>query len=348
MKFVKSMILIMSAVVLMTGCHHSNVEEAKALVTENQEVEVAVKDSVVETESLTLEFVQTSRHDDSRNVFSMTYDFVPQNTLAVTNAMIEMMLSLGLEEQMAGTSYAENNILPSLEEAYAQVPIMSPTYPSKEDILIHDVDFIIAWGGDFNDKGVGSIDWLNENNIRAYIPRSVEADATVNEIYEDFLNLGEIFNVLDRAEAVNAKIKNDLAAVEETLSSVENPIRVMGYDSAANGAVVIGTGINNEIIKMAQAENIFDDQDKSYPEVSWEEIVERNPEAIIVLEYSVETGGETYEEKVEFLRNHPALSDVDAVKNNRFIKLDLAELYPGERTPLTVKKLAEFFYPEQF
>ncbi|WFD10258.1 ABC transporter substrate-binding protein [Tepidibacter hydrothermalis] len=321
----------------LVGCNSVDTNEEQ---TKKQEQSVE--------ESLKLDFVQTSRHDDSVNKFSMVYDIKPNKSLAVTNAMIEMMLSLGLEDKMAGTSYAENNVLESLKPAYEKVPVMSKTYPSKEQIIANGVDFIIGWGGDFNDKGVGSIDWLNENNIKAYIPRSVESNATVDSIYEDFDNLGKIFDAEDKAEEVNNKIKAKLEEVNSKISNVDKKVKVMGYDSATNGAVVIGKGINNEIIKLAQGENIFGDIDKAYPEVTWEEVVKRNPDVMIVLEYSLETGGQTFEQKVKELKENPALQNINAIKNNRFIKLELVELYPGERVPLTVEKLAKEFYPENF
>ncbi|WP_099192285.1 ABC transporter substrate-binding protein [Tepidibacter mesophilus] len=314
--------------------------------TNKEDVTQQVEQSV--GESLKLDFIQTNRHDDSINKFSMIYDTKPKNSLAVTNAMIEMMLSLGLEDRMAGTSYAENNVLNSLKPAYEKVPVMSKTYPSKEQIVANGVDFIICWGGDFNEKGVGSIDWLNENNIKAYIPRSVESNATIDSIYEDFNNLGKIFNVEDKSQEINDKIKSKLNEVTSKISNVDKKVKVMGYDSATKGAVVIGSGINNEIIKLAQGKNVFDDIDKAYPEVTWEEVVNRNPDVMIVLEYSLETGGQTFEQKVKELKENPALQNVNAIKNNRFIKLELVELYPGERVPLTVEKLAKEFYPEKF
>lgn len=320
------------------GCN--SVDENKENVTEQVEQSVG--------ESLKLDFVQTSRHDDSVNKFSMVYDTKPQKSLAVTNAMIEMMLSLGLEDKMVGTSYAENNVLDSLKPGYEKVPVMSKTYPSKEQIIANGVDFIIGWGGDFNEKGVGSIDWLNENNIKAYIPRSVESNATIDSIYEDFNNLGKIFNAEKKSKEVNDKIKSKLNEVTSKISNVDKKVKVMGYDSATKGAVVIGSGINNEIIKLAQGENVFDDIDKAYPEVTWEEVVSRNPDVMIVLEYSLETGGQTFEQKVKELKENPALQNVNAIKNNKFIKLELVELYPGERVPLTVEKLAKEFYPEKF
>ncbi|KEI75170.1 iron ABC transporter substrate-binding protein [Clostridium botulinum B2 128] len=297
---------------------------------------------------LKLDFVQTSRHDDSANKFSMVYDKKPEKSLAITNCMIEMMLSMGLQDKMAGTAYAENNILPDLKPAYDKVPVMSKTYPSKEQILSNGVDFIIGWGGDFNDKGVGSIDWLNENKIKAYIPRSVNPDATVDSIYEDFKNLGMIFDKEDKAKELTEKMKSELKETTDKIKNVDKKVKVLGYDSGKDKAVVVGKGINNEIIKLAQGENVFGDMKKDYPEVSMEEIIKRNPDVIMVLEYSVGNGGDTFENKVKALKANPALKDVNAIKNNKFIKVELTELYPGVRVPKTVNKLAKEFYPDKF
>ncbi|EPS52192.1 iron chelate uptake ABC transporter solute-binding protein [Clostridium botulinum A1 str. CFSAN002368] len=87
---------------------------------------------------------------------------------------------------------------------------------------------------------------------------------------------------------------------------------------------------------------------KDYPEVSMEEIIKRNPDVIMVLEYSVGNGGDTFENKVKALKANPALKDVNAIKNNKFIKVELTELYPGVRVPKTVNKLAKEFYPDKF
>ncbi|NFN88661.1 ABC transporter substrate-binding protein [Clostridium sporogenes] len=297
---------------------------------------------------LKLDFVQTSRHDDSVSKFSMTYDKKPEKALAITNCMIEMILSMGLEDQMAGTAYAENNILPSLKSSYDKVPIMSKTHPSKEQLLSNGVDFIISWGSSFNDKGVGTIDWLNKNKIKAYIPRSGEANATIDSIYEDFNNLGIIFGKEDKAKEVNNKIKSELKETTDKIKDVNKKVKVLGYDSGTDKAVVIGKGISNEIISLAQGENIFGNIDKTYPEVSMEDVIKKNPDVIMVLEYSVGNGGETFENKVKALKANPALKDVNAIKNNKFIKVELTELYPGERVPKTVKKLAKEFYPDKF
>ena len=47
---------------------------------------------------------------------------------------------------------------------------------------------------------------------------------------------------------------------------------------------------------------------------------------------------------IKFLKNNPALKDVDAVKNNRIYKIGLIDLAPGIRNSKAVGKLYNMFY----
>ncbi len=64
------------------------------------------------------------------------------------------------------------------------------------------------------------------------------------------------------------------------------------------------------------------------------------PEIVVTEHYS----GITAEEKIKFLKNHPGLRDVDAIKNNRIYKIGLIDLAPGIRNSKTVGKLYQMFY----
>ena len=48
------------------------------------------------------------------------------------------------------------------------------------------------------------------------------------------------------------------------------------------------------------------------------------------------------------LRQNPQLQEVNAIKNNRFVIINLDEIYEGTRNAETVEKLAKSFYPEKF
>jgi len=91
--------------------------------------------------------------------------------------------------------------------------------------------------------------------------------------------------------------------------------------------------------------NIFKDGEKPWANVTWEEVVNRNPEYIIVMQYNA---ADNVEEKINFLKNNAALKDVDAIKNNNIFVLGLSDVVAGVRNSNAIKTMAEKFHPEAF
>lgn len=48
--------------------------------------------------------------------------------------------------------------------------------------------------------------------------------------------------------------------------------------------------------------------------------------------------------KISFLKKHPALKDVEAIKNNRLYVVRLADLSPGIRNPMLIEQMYHDFY----
>ncbi|VAW20622.1 ABC transporter, substrate-binding protein (cluster 8, B12/iron complex) [hydrothermal vent metagenome] len=84
----------------------------------------------------------------------------------------------------------------------------------------------------------------------------------------------------------------------------------------------------------------MDDLEKSWASVSWEAVVERNPEVIVIINY----GKVTAEQKRQFMLTNPAFAQIDAVKNNRFVTLQYVEATPGPRNIEAIKTLAWAFW----
>ena len=94
------------------------------------------------------------------------------------------------------------------------------------------------------------------------------------------------------------------------------------------------------LIEAAGGRNILDDLEKSWAEVGWEAVVERNPEMIVIVNY----GDVTAEQKIAFMKGNPAFASIDAVKNDRFVVLDYVEATPGPRNIKAVEKLIAGFW----
>lgn len=57
----------------------------------------------------------------------------------------------------------------------------------------------------------------------------------------------------------------------------------------------------------------------------------------------VNYGDVTAEQKITFMKEHPAFANIDAVKNDRFVVLDYVEATPGPRNIEAVEKLVGGF-----
>lgn len=75
-----------------------------------------------------------------------------------------------------------------------------------------------------------------------------------------------------------------------------------------------------------------------------EDAVERNHEAIIVIDY----GSTTVEEKINFLKNDPALSQTSAVQNERFVVLPLSAASEGVRVAEALEIIVKGLYHDSF
>ena len=96
------------------------------------------------------------------------------------------------------------------------------------------------------------------------------------------------------------------------------------------------------LIEAAGGTNVMNGFEKSWGTVTWEEVVEQNPEIIVIVNY----GNVTAEQKRAFMRSNPAFADMEAVKNERFVTLEYVEATPGPRNIQAVKTLAEAFWAE--
>lgn len=280
--------------------------------------------------------------------YDVKVDTPREKAVTLSQFMTEMLLALDLGDKMVGTALLDNPILPEFEDAYNKIPeleIGEGHAISKEAFIATGADFVSGWDMSISDQTTGSPDELISKNITPFLAKSYSPDATVETVYEDFELLGKLFNVKDKATEVINKMKSDIKEVTDKLSEVkeEDKVRVMVYDSGEDKAMVVGSGLANNLIELAGGHNIFGEESQPYINATWESVVSENPEVIVVTDY---LAGSPVEEKIEFLKTHPALKDVDAIKNNRVYVVGLADLSPGVRNPMVIEKMYGYFYGE--
>lgn len=303
---------------------------------EEQSIKQATADSDETVQAITIE----------NEGMSITYEEAPKKAISINQHVTEVMLALGLEDSMVGTAYLDDQIYPPLQEAYDQVPVLAEQYPSKEQVISTEADFIYGgWASAFNEKNLMSREEMEQLGIGSYLQSSsVKVAPELEDIYTDIRNIAKIFRVEERGETLIEEMNADIKKIKEKVPTVDKPIDVLVFDSGDKDVFTATQNFMNTLVKMAGANNIFGDIEKNWATVSKEDAVERNPEAIIVIDY----GSTTAEVKINFLKNDPALSQTPAVQNERFVVLPLSAASEGVRVAEALEIIVKGLYPDSF
>jgi len=278
----------------------------------------------------------------------VTFDAPPTRAIANDVNLIEMMLALGLADRMVGYTGVSGwkTLDAELREGVAELPELSAQYPTREVLLGAEADFFFAgWnygmkvGGEVTPETLEPLGILTYELTESCIHIGPKAKSSMQDMYEDLLNLGRIFGVEDRAQALVAGYEARLAEVTAGVDR-SAPLRVFVYDSGEEGPFTAGAyAMPTAMIEAAGGVNIMDDLEKSWATVAWEPVVDRNPEVIIIVNY----GEVTADQKIAFLESNPAFANIDAVKNDRYVVLEYVEATPGPRNIRAVEKLVAGF-----
>ena len=283
---------------------------------------------------------------------TITFDAPPQAAISNDVNLTEMMLALGLADNMVG--YTGISGWKTLDEDMTMgveaLPELSSQYPTKEVLIGADADFFFAgWNYGMRVGGEVTPETLEPFGIAVYeltkscIHIGEKGAASIDDMYNDLRNLGAIFDVTDRAEGLIESYRAELAVFLADQPALETAPRVFVYDSGEDVPFTAGRyAMPNALIEAAGGNNIMNDFDKSWATVGWEAVVEGNPEVIVIVNY----GEVTAEHKIEFMMSNPAFADIDVVRNDRFVVLEYVEATPGRRNIEAVKTLTAAFRAE--
>ncbi|WP_130904000.1 MULTISPECIES: ABC transporter substrate-binding protein [unclassified Pseudomonas] len=275
----------------------------------------------------------------------VTFQQAPKHAVSHDINMTQMMLALGLKPQMVGYSGVSGwkAVTPQMQSILDGLPELAAKYPSVETLLNANVDFFFAgWdygmrvGGDLTPQTLQplGINVYELTESCAFVMK--RPPASLEDTYNDLRNLGRIFDVQDRADAVISEMQAQVSRIRKGLPA-DKP-RVFLYDSGEDRAMTSGRlGMPQALIDAAGGQNILADVDASWTRVNWENVVERNPQVIVIVDY----GEVTAEQKIEFLRSNKALQSVDAIKHQRFIVIPYVQATPGIDNVLAVETLAK-------
>lgn len=284
----------------------------------------------------------------------VTFAGPPQRAISNDVNLTGMMIALGLKDRMVGYTGVSgwNTGTAELKQALGTLPELSKEYPSVETLVGANADFYFAgWnygmkvGGDLTPATLAPLGIKVYELTESCAHVMKRPPASLGDVYRDLANLGKIFDVENRADTLIKDMQTKIQALASKAAGDGKPVSVFVYDSGEDRPFTAGReAIPTALIAAAGGRNVMDDLDDSWTRVNWETVVARNPQAIVIVDY----GSVTAAQKEAFLRNNPALNQMDAVKNNRFIVLPYDDATPGVANVRAIATIAKGLHPAAF
>lgn len=293
----------------------------------------------------TILFAFTNSQEINGVKYNFNFDKAPKRAVSMSQFTTEIMLKLSLKNNMAGTAFLEEEIYPSVASDYKQVPVLAEKWPSLEELLAADPDFVTGWEVAFK-KGVDS-KMIAKNNINIFVPQSsIDFNADLDTLFNDFLMFGKIFNKEKEAQDY---VNSEKARVENIKKSTtgKKEFTYFIYDSGTDKAFTVFEGFTPNLLKLINGKNILSGKgvDKTWGETSWEDVIAADPDYFIIVDYSTGIREETdSESKIKAIKANPKLNELKAIKNDKFIRVKLAEIVPGIRNVDFFEKVAKEVY----
>jgi iron complex transport system substrate-binding protein len=283
----------------------------------------------------------------------VTFKRAPQRVVSHDINLTSMLIALGLRDHLAGYTGISGwkTLDPAFAESLKGVPELASHYPSVETLLEAETDLYFAgWNYGMRVGGPVTPTTLEAFDIPVYeLSESCawvaeRKSASMADLYRDLRNLGRIFSVEKRAEALVDGLRRRIESVQQVVQQAYAP-RVFLYDSGEDRPTTSGRlGMPQALIESAGGHNVMDDVAASWTQVNWESVVERNPEVILIVDY----GPRTWQQKRDFLLQQPALQNVSAIRERRFVVLTYLEVTPSVANAEAIEKIAAGLHPQLF
>lgn len=289
-----------------------------------------------------------------------TFTGPPQRAVTMDPQAYELMFWIGLgESQLAAGPQPLPAVPEQFQAATEKVQVIAEDeddghsdYISKEALLSADPDLVFAaYPGAFTPPSVYSADELADKGINSYLGFGLggcvgdDADAPrtdLEAVFADLLNLGMIFDVQDTTEALVSDLRAQLADAVADVEAGKVKVTALGADDTLNGTPSYwgASSTVNAIITLAGGTNVFGDMADYYGNTTFEELIARSPDVIMLIAYPADIPA-GWDDVEAALTSQPALAEVPAIKNRRFVRVTYPEVGGGGvRSVDGVQKLA--------
>ncbi len=262
----------------------------------------------------------------------------PRRIVSTAPSITEMLFALGVGPRVVGvTSFCRFPAeVASLPKAGSYIR------PNLEAILALEPDLVIIQENPIRLRAQLEALRLSvlelEHSSLSHIRSSIERIATACGVEEEGRKLNQ--SILDGLEQVKHRTRG-LPKTRVLVVVSRSPGRVAGLVAAGRGSFL------DEVIGVAGGVNVLADTPATYPGISLEQVLSRNPEVILDLAESSHGGGSDEARPGEALAHWGRHKSLAAVRNGRVHRIvSDSFVVPGPRVVEAARECARLLHPE--
>jgi iron complex transport system substrate-binding protein len=260
----------------------------------------------------------------------VTFDKAPERVVTIKSSTTEAMLALGLGDRIVGTAFQDGPVPEQWEADAAKLTSIADKVPSEEVALELEPDMIFAgWESNFSAEGVGEREELATLGVASYVsPAACQSSGqpnplTFDDIFSEVEELGAIFRV-DASPLVTEQQE-----ALDNLKPAGDGRSALWYSSGSDTPYVgAGIGAPQLVLDTVGLANVAGDVDATWAPLSWEAVVDADPDFIVLVDATWNTAAK----KIEMLQTNPATANLSAVQNSRYLVVPFAASEAGVRS----------------
>jgi iron complex transport system substrate-binding protein len=253
----------------------------------------------------------------------------PERIVSMAPNLTEILYYLGLGDRVVGVTQ------------FSYYPPEAAHKPKIGSYINLNVERIIELNPDL---AIGTADGNKESVVKlleqAGIPVYIVNPRKVRDVISTIAALGELCGVGKRAKELSSCLGKRVDYVSKRTVGLRRPLVFLQINMKPIMTVNRNT-FHNDVIRLAGGENMSQDEPITYPRISVEEVIKRNPEVIIIS--SMERGGRFEQARQEWFK----WSVIQAVKERRIhlVESDLLDR-PSPRIIDGLEVMARLIHPE--
>jgi iron complex transport system substrate-binding protein len=308
-----SLVLLLSAFVLLTACGQSSSPTTGVQPTATPTAALDVYGTPI--------------------VFPAT---APQRIVSLTPSMSEILGALHLQGRVVAvdfyTTYPANMVsLPKISDANGKYNV-EQIVALKPDLLLSDGALTKPYDAQLKNLGLHVVDL---------------ASTSLTEIFQKILLVGRLTFTQETAQTVVNQLQQRINSIKTMVAGTTAPKVLLEVDDSAPGKPYVfgGGSFGDELLQDANGTNIFHDNTSNggYPQVTDEAIISADPQFVILTEDPAYGGNPA------LVYKRPNWSNIDALKLHHVYRINANIIqHPSQRLVDGLVCLAQLIHPDKF